>query len=237
MAKQAPCREPDMGLDPGFPGSRPGLKAGAQLLSHPGVLFSLLKYNFTSYRILRWWVFLFNLFLPAPSLFLLAWSLMRCLMYFLSSSSVDKVLFSPLWLFSVSLSLVFAVWVLVQDVDLFGIYSVWCSLSFLGMWSGVLSLILENFQLLLLWIFLLLPLFVLLLVFSIMCLLSFLHCSTVIGYFVSFCISLLGISMNIFSTLLIFPLATSKGSLHCCYTVLGFSHFTLILSFHLTLAY
>ena len=25
--KQAPCREPDLGLDPGSPGSRPGLKA------------------------------------------------------------------------------------------------------------------------------------------------------------------------------------------------------------------
>ena len=25
--KQAPCREPDVGLDPGSPGSRPGLKA------------------------------------------------------------------------------------------------------------------------------------------------------------------------------------------------------------------
>ena len=24
--KQAPCREPDVGLDPGTPGSRPGLK-------------------------------------------------------------------------------------------------------------------------------------------------------------------------------------------------------------------
>ena len=24
--KQAPCREPDMGLDPGSPGSHPGLK-------------------------------------------------------------------------------------------------------------------------------------------------------------------------------------------------------------------
>ena len=35
--KQAPCREPDGGLDPGTPGSRPGLKADAQLLSHPGV--------------------------------------------------------------------------------------------------------------------------------------------------------------------------------------------------------
>ena len=26
--KQAPRREPDVGLDPGFPGSHPGLKAG-----------------------------------------------------------------------------------------------------------------------------------------------------------------------------------------------------------------
>ena len=34
--KQAPCREPDMGLDLGSPGSRPGLKADAQPLSHPG---------------------------------------------------------------------------------------------------------------------------------------------------------------------------------------------------------
>ena len=25
--KQAPCREPNVGLDPGTPGSRPGLKA------------------------------------------------------------------------------------------------------------------------------------------------------------------------------------------------------------------
>ena len=35
--KQAPCREPDMGLDPELPESHPGLKAGATLLSHPGV--------------------------------------------------------------------------------------------------------------------------------------------------------------------------------------------------------
>ena len=35
--KQAPCREPDMELDPGTPGSRPGLKAGAKPLSHPGI--------------------------------------------------------------------------------------------------------------------------------------------------------------------------------------------------------
>ena len=36
--KQAPCREPDAGLDPGSPGSRSGPKAGAKPLSHPGSL-------------------------------------------------------------------------------------------------------------------------------------------------------------------------------------------------------
>ena len=35
--KQAPCREPDVGLDPGTPGSYPGPKAGAKPLSHPGI--------------------------------------------------------------------------------------------------------------------------------------------------------------------------------------------------------
>ena len=34
---RAACREPDVGLDPGTPGSHPGLKAGAKLLSHPGI--------------------------------------------------------------------------------------------------------------------------------------------------------------------------------------------------------
>lgn len=34
--KQAPCREPDAGLDPRTPGSHCGLKAGAKPLSHPG---------------------------------------------------------------------------------------------------------------------------------------------------------------------------------------------------------
>ena len=32
--QQAPCREPDVGLNPRTPGSRPGLKAGTKLLSH-----------------------------------------------------------------------------------------------------------------------------------------------------------------------------------------------------------
>ena len=35
--KQVPCREPDVGLDPGSPGSRLGLKAGTEPLSHPGI--------------------------------------------------------------------------------------------------------------------------------------------------------------------------------------------------------
>ena len=35
--KQAPCREPDVGLNPGTPGSLPEPKADAQQLSHPGV--------------------------------------------------------------------------------------------------------------------------------------------------------------------------------------------------------
>ena len=33
--KQVPCREPDVGLDPGTVGSRPEPKADAQPLSHP----------------------------------------------------------------------------------------------------------------------------------------------------------------------------------------------------------
>ena len=35
--KQAPCREPDVGLDPGTPGSCSEPKPDAQPLSHPGV--------------------------------------------------------------------------------------------------------------------------------------------------------------------------------------------------------
>ena len=36
--KQTPCsREPDAGLDPGTPGSHPGLKTGTKLLHHPGI--------------------------------------------------------------------------------------------------------------------------------------------------------------------------------------------------------
>ena len=39
--KQAPCKEPDVGLEPGNPGSHPEPKAGAQLLSHAGIPESL----------------------------------------------------------------------------------------------------------------------------------------------------------------------------------------------------
>ena len=35
--KQAPCREPDMGLYPGIPGSCSEPKADTQPLSHPGI--------------------------------------------------------------------------------------------------------------------------------------------------------------------------------------------------------
>ena len=34
---EAPCGEPDVGLDPGSPGPRPGPKAGAKPLCHPGI--------------------------------------------------------------------------------------------------------------------------------------------------------------------------------------------------------
>ena len=48
--KQAPCRQPDMGLDPGIPRSCPGLKADTQPLSHPGVpCCNILKENTSDY--------------------------------------------------------------------------------------------------------------------------------------------------------------------------------------------
>ena len=37
--KQVPCREPNVGVDFTSPGSCPGLKAGAKLLSHPAIPF------------------------------------------------------------------------------------------------------------------------------------------------------------------------------------------------------
>ena len=40
-------REPDVGYDPGSPGSRPGPKAGAKTLRHPGIPdFKIFVQNF-----------------------------------------------------------------------------------------------------------------------------------------------------------------------------------------------
>ena len=39
-------REPDVGFDPGSPGSRPGPKAGAKLLRHPGIPNAMLSNKF-----------------------------------------------------------------------------------------------------------------------------------------------------------------------------------------------
>ena len=41
--KQAPCGEPDAGLNPGTPGSWPGPKADAEPLSPPGIPRDYLK--------------------------------------------------------------------------------------------------------------------------------------------------------------------------------------------------
>ena len=42
------CKEPDAGLNPGTPGSCPGPKAGAKLLSHPG--FPGFTYSFFLFK-------------------------------------------------------------------------------------------------------------------------------------------------------------------------------------------
>ena len=44
--KQAPCREHDVGLDSGIPGSLPGPKAGAKSLNHPGIPIHFLFWIF-----------------------------------------------------------------------------------------------------------------------------------------------------------------------------------------------
>ena len=46
----APCREPDVGFNPGTPGSRPGLKADAKLLSHPGIPRKILFNHFYQFN-------------------------------------------------------------------------------------------------------------------------------------------------------------------------------------------
>ena len=65
--KLASCMEPDIGLDPGSPGSHPGPKAGAKPLSHPGIhvfYFNGRSFNkyfdaCTMWKFLSCWVFLF----------------------------------------------------------------------------------------------------------------------------------------------------------------------------------
>ena len=51
--KQAPGREPDVGLDPRTPGSHIGPKADAQPLSHPGVLKMVIIKSLLQGRIKR----------------------------------------------------------------------------------------------------------------------------------------------------------------------------------------
>ena len=47
--KQAPCREPDVVLDPRTPGSHPGLKADVQPLCHAGVLPTRWYYHYNNH--------------------------------------------------------------------------------------------------------------------------------------------------------------------------------------------
>ena len=58
--KQAPCRESDVGLNPGTPGSCTGLKAGTQLLSHSGIPEQHFKYDLSK-SFLSFWSWLSNL--------------------------------------------------------------------------------------------------------------------------------------------------------------------------------
>ena len=54
-------REPDMGVDPGSPGSCPGPKAGAKPLRHPGIpVLSILNCIWTLYSDLLIWVFMYT---------------------------------------------------------------------------------------------------------------------------------------------------------------------------------
>ena len=43
--KQAPCREPDVGLDPRFPGSHPGAKVAPNCWATGAACFSLIYSN------------------------------------------------------------------------------------------------------------------------------------------------------------------------------------------------
>ena len=65
-----PCREPDMGLDPGSPGSCPGPKADAKPLSHPGIphQFSLINKIILLFPFLYFPFLSFRFVIEAPSL-------------------------------------------------------------------------------------------------------------------------------------------------------------------------
>ena len=52
--KQAPCREPDVGLHPGPPGPCPRPKAGSKPLSHPGVPLVCLFYFYFLKKFYSW---------------------------------------------------------------------------------------------------------------------------------------------------------------------------------------
>ena len=56
--KQAPCREPNVGLDPGTLGSCPEPKADAQPLSHPGIPIFL---NFYQQSFIVFFFFFFKI--------------------------------------------------------------------------------------------------------------------------------------------------------------------------------
>ena len=51
--KQAPCGEPNVGLNPRTPGSRPEPKADTQPLSHPGAPYGKLSYAKTKFRLIH----------------------------------------------------------------------------------------------------------------------------------------------------------------------------------------
>ena len=56
-------REPDVGFDPGSPGSRPGPKAGAKPLRHPGIPCIPKILNGCIFILISFHEFVFNLFL------------------------------------------------------------------------------------------------------------------------------------------------------------------------------
>ena len=65
--KQAPCRKPDAELNPGTPGSRPGAKADAKPLSHPGIPSSkiLMESCLTFRSFIHFeFIFVYGLFIP-----------------------------------------------------------------------------------------------------------------------------------------------------------------------------